>query len=454
MAGQRDLLAVSVLLAILIPSIVFLGFPTSLINRVLLDEKPHRLRPMSFEGHQLWTLDIQDKSRAEKLWEISEELLLDVWTPLRPGSVDIRVSPEQSVALSDELAILDIPYSITHKDLQLLIDSDEGTASSGQHVIGVETVNFFENYHTLDEIQTYLDMLVKEYPDLVSHIKLDGKSYEKRDITGIKISLKSGDDAKDKDKPAFVFHGGIHAREWISPATVLYMATQLITQSAKDKSVKSVLEKLEFHIFPVLNVDGFVYTHTSNRMWRKNRQPNPGSMCPGTDPNRNWAFEWGTGGSSKNPCSEAYMGPSAFSAPEPLAMADYVKDRSPNVIGYIDFHAFSQLFMYPYGSDCDATPKDKKKLQAGGDAAAKAIKATHGTSYAVGSICNIIYQASGSSTDYMYAMGNVTYSYAVELRDTGRYGFLLPKTQIIPSGEETFAGLLSLTEYLIKAEDL
>ena len=39
-------------------------------------------------------------------------------------------------------------------------------------------------------------------------------------------------------------------------------------------------------MFPVLNVDGFVYTHTNSRMWRKTRRPNANSNCIGTDPNR------------------------------------------------------------------------------------------------------------------------------------------------------------------------
>ena len=38
------------------------------------------------------------------------------------------------------------------------------------------------------------------------------------------------------------------------------------------------------------------------------------------------------------------------------------------------------------------------------------------------------------------------YSFSVELRDTGRYGFLLPPDQIIPTGEETFEGLKALVE--------
>ena len=57
--------------------------------------------------------------------------------------------------------------------------------------------------------------------------------------------------------------------------------------------------------------------------------------------------------------------------------------------------------MYPFGSDCDERPFNRKQLQEGGDLAAKAIKAVHGTSFVVGGICQTIYQASGSSTDYM-----------------------------------------------------
>ena len=36
----------------------------------------------------------------------------------------------------------------------------------------------------------------------------------------------------------------------------------------------------------------------------------------------------------------------------------------------------------------------------------------------------------------------------MELRDTGRYGFLLPPEEIIPSGEEMFAGVVALANYI------
>lgn len=38
------------------------------------------------------------------------------------------------------------------------------------------------------------------------------------------------------------------------------------------------------------------------------------------------------------------------------------------------------------------------------------------------------------------------YNFAIELRDTGNYGFVLPKEQIVPSGEEMYAGIRYLLD--------
>ena len=47
--------------------------------------------------------------------------------------------------------------------------------------------------------------------------------------------------------------------------------------------------------------------------------------------------------------------------------------------------------------------------------------------------------ASGGSIDWTYGEAGIKYSYTIELRDTGRHGFLLPPEQIIPTGEEVWA---------------
>ena len=39
----------------------------------------------------------------------------------------------------------------------------------------------------------------------------------------------------------------------------------------------------------------YEFSHTTDRLWRKNRNPNPGTfgLCPGVDLNRNFGYKWG-----------------------------------------------------------------------------------------------------------------------------------------------------------------
>lgn len=54
-------------------------------------------------------------------------------------------------------------------------------------------------------------------------------------------------------------------------------------------------------------------------------------------------------GASKNPCSETYAGPKAFSEPETLALSEFIKTFH-NLKLYISFHSYSQLLLFPYVS--------------------------------------------------------------------------------------------------------
>jgi hypothetical protein len=62
--------------------------------------------------------------------------------------------------------------------------------------------------------------------------------------------------------------------------------------------------------------------------------------------------------------------------------------------------------------------------------------------------------ASGSSADWTYDSAKIVYSYGVELRDQGQYGFLLPPDQIIPSGLETFEAIKALAFYIKSQKSL
>lgn len=96
-----------------------------------------------------------------------------------------------------------------------------------------------------------MDDILLEYPSVTSSFTL-GQSYESRTIRGIKISYKTGN--------AGVFiESNIHAREWITSATATWFINELLTST--DEDVRNLAENYDWYIVPVLNVDGFTYTH-------------------------------------------------------------------------------------------------------------------------------------------------------------------------------------------------
>ncbi|GJJ76367.1 extracellular matrix protein 14 [Entomortierella parvispora] len=439
-----------------------------------------------FDHDQVLRVQVANDDELKQLEAVIEEQTLDLWSNLRIGTVDVRIPRSNMDAFKSAVSL---PHSVMIENLQELVPEQAPASIIRSHGDWNFTDNsFWASYHDLATLNSFTEAMVQQFPDLVKRTSM-GTTHEGREVFGMTIhgfqnkkkslaqqqedaqenndevnswwswlidSLAANRSSKNHSKPEkhpkeILFHGGQHAREWIGPAVVSYIAKELILGYGTNKKITRLVDQFEFTIVPVLNADGYAYTWEHNRMWRKNREPTFVPFCPGIDPNRNWGYKWNNGGSSSNPCSEAYQGPEPFAAKEPKMIADYILKKG-NVVSYIDFHAYSQLWMSPFGADCTSIPKDNEDIMEAGMGAAKALKDIHGTKFAVGSVCNIIYQASGGSLDWTYATGGVKYSYAVELRDTGRHGFLLPEDQILPSSEETFAGVLHLSNFIRKRE--
>jgi len=73
---------------------------------------------------------------------------------------------------------------------------------------------------------------------------------------------------------------------------------------------------------------------------------------------------------------------------------------------------------------------------------------------AVNEVCVFVDVASGSSDDWVRAVAGVKYTYTVELRDNGTYGFLLPAELIEVSGREMFSALNTLTAAVLRRHQL
>jgi murein tripeptide amidase MpaA len=104
----------------------------------------------------------------------------------------------------------------------------------------------------LEEINTWLDEMVALHPEMTSEDI--GLSYENRRMRVIKISYKSGN-------PGLFIETHIHAREWITSATVTWIINELLTST--NPGVREIAENYDWYIIPVLNVDGMAYTHST-----------------------------------------------------------------------------------------------------------------------------------------------------------------------------------------------
>lgn len=111
----------------------------------------------------------------------------------------------------------------------------------------------WDKYYRLADIYAWLDSLPTDYPGKVTVISA-GASGENRDIKGVKISFGAG-------KRNVFIEGGIHAREWISPATVTYIINEVLTST--NPRFRKIAESFDWYFFPSTNPDGYEYTHTT-----------------------------------------------------------------------------------------------------------------------------------------------------------------------------------------------
>ncbi|XP_077196502.1 carboxypeptidase A1-like [Paroedura picta] len=395
----------------------------------------------NFVGHQVLRISAADEAQVEKVKDLEdlEDLQLDFWrAPVHPElPIDVRVPFPSLQGVKTYLEHHGIDYSIMIEDLQELVDEEQLQMSRRHFMpLSIETFNY-ASYHNLDEIYGFMDLLTAEKPGLVSKIQI-GQSYEGRPINILKFSTGG------VKRPAIWIDTGIHSREWVTQASGILFAKKILDGYGKDASVTSILDNFDIFLEIVTNPDGFAFTHSKNRMWRKTRSINSGSSCVGVDPNRNWDAGFGVAGSSGNPCSETYRGPRANSEPEVKAIVDFVKSHG-NIKAFVSIHSYSQLLLYPFGYTSKKAA-DAAELDALAKKAVDKLSSLHGTQYKYGSIITTIYQASGGTIDWTYEQG-IKYSYTFELRDTGRYGFMLPASQIIPTAEETWLALKVIMEH-------
>lgn len=209
-----------------------------------------------------------------------------------------------------------------------------------------------------------------------------------------------------------------------------------------------LLDRMNFYVLPVFNIDGYIWSWTQNRMWRKNRSKNPGSKCIGTDLNRNFNASWNSFPDTNDPCEETYGGPTAESEKETKAVTDFIRSHLKSIKGYITMHSYSQMLLFPYGYTSELPP-NQEELAKVAKIGTDALSTRYATHYIYGPIASTIYPTSGSSLDWAYKLG-IKHTFAFELRDKGKYGFLLPESQIKSTCKETMLAVKFIAKYILQ----
>jgi len=467
-------------------------------SRKALDEqRPPTHTLAQYGGDVVLRFNLSTAEEVTSFADAADTLLLDVWE-FTEDWVDVRLAMELVPSL---LGLL--PETLRHAHKPLLKERDlaqaifetypapkeEGESRSteqqqpqqrpfgpmlqpnGPHrATGAETNIFFTDYQPLSVIMPWLRLMSSLFTTHVRPITI-GLSAENRPITGLRIGVHpTNNEAKPPpDRKTVLITAGLHAREWISTSTALYIAYNLITGYGKSPGTTKLLEDFDFVIVPTLNPDGYTYTWTTDRLWRKTRQNTPVSFCPGIDLDHAFGFAWSGASSGGNPCSEAYAGTTAFGATEAEALATWARNETQenNVefVGFLDLHSYSQQILYPYSYSCRPSPPGLEDLEELGYGLMKAIRLAHGHGYEVLPACegNTAFASSkqgkreilpaveargGSALDWFYHELKVRWAYQIKLRDRGMYGFLLPKEHIVPTGKEILEAVMYFGGYL------
>jgi Zinc carboxypeptidase len=224
-------------------------------------------------------------------------------------------------------------------------------------------------------------------------------------------------------RPALLIVAGLHAREWVPPLAAIEFASHVLNKYAPGSAdpeiiaINRIVDGLDILFVGAANPDGINYSHHDACTWRKNRRPNAGlPSCPGADVNRNFSIYWGQGGSSGDPCSDFYRGPSAFSEAEARNIR-HILETFPNILSAIDCHSAGESIHRPqptgglFISREPVSPDDNAifvALETAMNAAIRAI--TPGKTYSTGTTSH----HSGTFDEYVF-FGHRIFGFELEI---------------------------------------
>lgn len=384
----------------------------------------------------MWQTELRGTDDVVFIKRLGDNQDISIWS-LTPTKADFMVGAEHKVEVQRQLLARKLNHTVLIMDVQRRIDTEptmpalwtETSLRDGHRLS-------WKKYPTLNIIEEYYNFLAEDYSS-ICRVQSIGRTVENRTIHMINIT-----NGNPRNK-IILITGGQHAREWISVTSALYILHNIVTNF---DTQKNYMKNKNWLIIPVVNPDGYAYTHGVDRLWRKNRRRFVN--CTGVDVNRNFETDWRIPGITQHSeCKTTYSGPHPFSEAESIALRDLILSLEPKPIALVDLHAYGKLILYPWSARTAPT-HDRDMHKAVASKMRTSIFKTTKQNYTYGATYHLVYPATGTFVDWAYANG-VTHAYVIESRDKGELGFLIPPGEIEDTGKELYAAVRSLSRFII-----
>ena len=289
----------------------------------------------------------------------------DQLAALVAGGYDVEVVEDKNGRLDVQLVLSPFERAVLELEstpLELWRNEDGLTAS---RLADIQQEEGFAVWRSYDEDGGILDEvyeIARDNPDIIK-LRVIGFSTQGRPIVALKVT-KDANSLADNSRPAVFYNSLQHAREWISIEVNRRLLHHFVDNYGVDETVTSLVDNHELWFVLTANPDGYEHTFTEgSRFWRKTLRDNDAdgeiTNADGVDPNRNYPTHWNydTEGSSSNPGSGTYRGPSPASEPETQAtigMLDYV-----DFSFMLNFHSHGNLLLYGVGWQVETFSPDQ-----------------------------------------------------------------------------------------------
>ncbi|XP_050075305.1 uncharacterized protein LOC126562763 [Anopheles maculipalpis] len=479
----------------------------TMVGSVSDSVKPSAQAPVSYTNYQLWRIFVHTADQLQRLEDYRQSpdgVRLQWWSnPSLVRPADVLVPPgAKGESLREYLEEEGLRYEPTIRDVGQAI-AYENPRMTRREQMQLELRNghplTWYRYHRYGDIVKFMHYLQRRYPQRVQLLHI-GRSYEGRPVTVVRVSFATQRPKRSrkpaKKRPAIFVEAGANGNQWIGPAVATWLLNRLVdvpepgqgnsTPSGESVDLKTV-QSYDWFVLPVLNPDGYEYSHRHDRMWSKNRsnqtQPipsgvgqailssainwwnahkpqlteesRPEEICHGVDLNRNWAYRWQLANDPiyRTQCSDSYAGSEPFSEPEARAVRDFLLTKRRNLRLYLSLQAYGQMLGYPEIDSVSATrDRERYGLDTYGDVHEMATVGLDAMRTEAGEfLYNLEPEAGpltyGTATGYARHGAGIRYSYTLRLPDKGTHGLLLPPSSIVSIGRDVFELLKGMIEY-------